>query len=120
MALHTIFKLSDFLSCFSKLELDSNARLRLRGLTFMVICSAMVWSTTAVAQQTKSEPTLVSGAEVNLAAVKNADWIQGEGPVSFEPGKVYVFECWATWCGPCVALIPHVNELHEKYYDQGL
>ena len=86
----------------------------------MVICSAMVWSTTAVAQQTKSEPTLVSGAEVNLAAVKNADWIQGEGPVSFEPGKVYVFECWATWCGPCVALIPHVNELHEKYYDQGL
>ena len=86
----------------------------------MVICLAMVWSTTAVAQQTESKPTLVPGGEVNLAAVKNADWIQGEGPSSFEPGKVYVFECWATWCGPCVALIPHVNELHKKYYDKGL
>ena len=121
MAFHTIFKFSDFLSCFSKLELDRSAtQLRLRGLSFMVICCAMVWSTTAVAQETKSKSTLVPGAEVNLAAVKNADWIQGEGPSSFEPGKVYVFECWATWCGPCVALIPHVNELHKKYYDKGL
>jgi len=121
MSPHTIFKLSDFLPCFSKLELGRNATgLRLRSLSFMVICSVMVWSTTAVAQQTKSKPTLVPGSEVDLAAIKNVDWIQGEGPSSFEPGKVYVFECWATWCGPCVALIPHVNELHKKYYDKGL
>jgi len=31
-----------------------------------------------------------------------------------------VFECWATWCPPCIALIPHVNELHKKYHDKGL
>jgi thiol-disulfide isomerase/thioredoxin len=32
-------------------------------------------------------------------------------------GKVVMVEFWATWCGPCVANIPHLNELHDKYSD---
>ena len=72
------------------------------------------------AQETEAKAKLVPGSEVSLSAVKAADWIQGEGPTAFESGKVYVFECWATWCPPCIALIPHVNELHKKYHDKGL
>ena len=90
------------------------------GLSLIVACLVMALATTAIAQEAKSKPTLVPGSEVNLSAITKTDWIQGEGPTAFEPGKVYVFECWATWCGPCVALIPHVNDLHKKYYDQGL
>jgi uncharacterized protein (TIGR03435 family) len=33
-------------------------------------------------------------------------------------GKVVVLEFWTTWCGPCVAAIPHLNELAEKLADQ--
>ena len=30
-------------------------------------------------------------------------------------GKVVVLDFWATWCGPCIASIPHTNELAEKW-----
>jgi len=31
--------------------------------------------------------------------------------------KVIVLEFWATWCGPCIAGIPHLNDLQEEFKD---
>ena len=33
-------------------------------------------------------------------------------------GKVVVLEFWATWCGPCVKAIPHLNSLAEQFKDK--
>ena len=33
-------------------------------------------------------------------------------------GKVVVLEFWATWCGPCVQSIPHLNDLVEQFKDK--
>lgn len=30
-------------------------------------------------------------------------------------GKVVVLEFWATWCGPCVKAIPHLNDLAKQF-----
>jgi thiol-disulfide isomerase/thioredoxin len=47
-------------------------------------------------------------------------WVQGDPVKEFQRDKVYLVEFWATWCGPCLTSIPHVNELHTRFKDKGL
>ncbi|RVK26189.1 TlpA disulfide reductase family protein, partial [Sinorhizobium meliloti] len=63
---------------------------------------------------------MVLKMESTAPALEVQDWVRGRPLANFEPGKVYVVDFWATWCGPCVSAMPDLMLLQEKYRDSGL
>ncbi len=65
--------------------------------------------------------TAVSAALVgHVAPVFKLDTLDGK-PVAVADlkGKVVVLDMWATWCGPCVASLPGVDEMARAYQAAG-
>jgi thiol-disulfide isomerase/thioredoxin len=53
--------------------------------------------------------------------IEVADWVQGAGAtLAGVRGRVILLEFWATWCRPCLELMPRLGSLHERYAARGL
>jgi thiol-disulfide isomerase/thioredoxin len=90
-------------------------RLGLRSLLCAAALFVAAGPAVSFGQDAPKAPTVTLKVGDPAPALDVGKWVQG-GPINgIEKGKVHVVEFWATWCGPCRATIPHLNELSKKH-----
>ncbi|MEQ8317480.1 MAG: TIGR03435 family protein [Phycisphaerales bacterium] len=91
--------------------------IRIQRLALLALTLAACVAGAARAQQAPgpgdAAPPITLDALTNAPEGANASW------EAWSNGTT-VIEFWGTWCGPCVAAIPHINELHDEFAPKGV
>jgi uncharacterized protein (TIGR03435 family) len=89
---------------FEHVHIGVALRNRLITLVAVLLGTASLW---ALPEKGTPAPPLDTLKLLQAPLGGRADWASLQG-------KVVVLEFWATWCSPCVASLPHFNQLVES------
>ena len=89
-----------------------------------VLLAAIISQAPAATQTAPAAPAAPTTLALSIGSKapipEISDFVRGEKPTFFEPGKVYVIEFWATWCPPCRQSMPHLTKLAEDMKSKGV
>ncbi len=77
-----------------------------------ILLLCLLFANVVVAQVKNGE----SVPEIEFKTILNSPFKNAK--LSNLKGKIVLLEFWATWCSPCVAAMPHLQELQKKYKNQ--
>lgn len=90
-------------------------------ITSLLLTLAIVLTcVTTTGGQGQATPDLKVGDASRDIIVKKLLQAPGEANLKRESlkGNVVVLEFWATWCAPCIAAFPHINEMSQRFKDK--
>jgi thiol-disulfide isomerase/thioredoxin len=88
------------------------------GLLFGLSACSSASDKNAAAKKEAEKKTLKIGDPAPPLSITK--WLNGPEVKGFAPGNVYVLDFWATWCGPCIKMMPHLAELSAEHKGEGL
>lgn len=87
-------------------------------LALAIALTAPVFSEPGKQSEVATPP---SGADIKPLPPINLQDLDGKAvPADEFKGSIVVLDFWATWCVPCIAEIPALNRLQEKYSSKGV
>jgi thiol-disulfide isomerase/thioredoxin len=73
-----------------------------------------------VARNVDAIRPLTQGKPAPNFSLARIDGVSGEVQLSSLKGKVVLLDFWASWCGPCVQMLPTLHGLYQDWRDKGV
>lgn len=69
------------------------------------------------AEGEREEPFTLLGEPLPFAHYQD---LKGRQQAIAPAGRILLIDFWATWCGPCIQGMPHLQEVAQSYQDRGV